>query len=107
MYGFLLCSVKYANQDEDGLKHVLLCRVILENLEDIPFGSEQNHPSAKNFEYGVHNILSQKKYIVWTANMYTNILLEYVITFKAPRSLNSKHFAFQYIKHPIGQRGRI
>lgn len=84
-----LDSAMSASVDEDGLRHVLLCRVVLGNMEEIPFGSQQTHPSAKVYDSGVDNILSPKKYIVWSANMNTHILPEYVISFRAPPSLNS------------------
>ncbi|KAF5193914.1 Inactive poly [ADP-ribose] polymerase RCD1 [Thalictrum thalictroides] len=82
-----LDSALSATKDEDGLKHILLCRVIMGNMEEIRPGSNQSHPSSKVFDSGVDNLLSPKKYIVWTTNMNTHILPEYVVSFKAPCGL--------------------
>ncbi|PIA40559.1 hypothetical protein AQUCO_02500341v1 [Aquilegia coerulea] len=80
-------SALSATKDEEGLKHILLCRVIMGNMEEIRPGSDQSHPSSKDFDSGVDNLLSPKKYIVWTTNMNTHILPEYVVSFKAPCGL--------------------
>ncbi|KAF5957506.1 hypothetical protein HYC85_004731 [Camellia sinensis] len=68
--------------DEDGLRHVLLCRVILGNTELVHPGSEQFHPSSEQFDSGVDNLVSPKKYIVWSTHVNTHILLEYIISFR-------------------------
>ncbi|KAF6157389.1 hypothetical protein GIB67_004327 [Kingdonia uniflora] len=79
-----LDSVMSSVVDEDGLQHVMLCRVLLGNLEEVLPGSEQFHPSSMEFDSGVDNLFSPKKYIVWNTHMNTHILPEYVISFKAP-----------------------
>ncbi|CAL5385379.1 unnamed protein product [Camellia sinensis] len=68
--------------DEDGLRHVLLCRVILGNTELVHPGSEQFHPSSEQFDSGVDNLVSPKKYIVWSTHVNTHILPEYIISFR-------------------------
>ncbi|KAK3006534.1 hypothetical protein RJ639_015907, partial [Escallonia herrerae] len=73
--------------DKDGLRHVLLCRVLLGRTELVRPGSGQYHPSSEEFDSGVDNQLSPKKYIVWSSNMNTLILPEYVISFRAPPCL--------------------
>ncbi|KAL7246530.1 hypothetical protein ACSBR2_001591 [Camellia fascicularis] len=75
-------SLKSSIVDEDGLRHVLLCRVILGNTELVHLGSEQYHPSSKQFDSGVDNLGSPKKYIVWSTHMNTHILPEYIISFR-------------------------
>lgn len=70
--------------DENGLRHLLLCRVILGNMEEISLGSEQFQPSSKDFDSGVDNLSSPKKYIIWRAYMNSHILPAYIISFKAP-----------------------
>ncbi|GAB2269843.1 hypothetical protein Dimus_004760 [Dionaea muscipula] len=74
-------SVRSAMVDEDGLRHVLLCRVLVGKVEVVPVGSQQSHPSSGEFDSGVDNILSPKKYIVWSTNINTHILPGYVISF--------------------------
>ncbi|KAF9607657.1 hypothetical protein IFM89_037890 [Coptis chinensis] len=71
---------------EDGLRHVVLCRVILGTMEEVHPGSDQSHPSSMDFDSGVDNLLSPTKYVVWSTHMNTHILPEYVISFKAPPS---------------------
>ncbi|KAI3988701.1 hypothetical protein MKX01_027065 [Papaver californicum] len=84
-----LGSVPSANRkDENGLKHVVLCRVVLGNMEEIHSGSQQFCPSSVEFDSGVDNLLCPKKYIVWSTSMNIQILPEYVVSFKAPDSLD-------------------
>lgn len=70
-------------RDEDGLSHLLLCRVLLGRMELVHPGSEQYHPNSKEFDSGVDNLLSPKKYIVWSTHMNTHILPEFVISLRA------------------------
>ncbi|XP_050250407.1 probable inactive poly [ADP-ribose] polymerase SRO2 [Quercus robur] len=70
--------------DEDGLKHILLCRVIMGNMEVVCPGSNQFHPSSQNFDSGVDNLLAPRRYIVWSANMNSHIFPTFVISFKVP-----------------------
>ncbi|KAL5749599.1 hypothetical protein ACOSP7_024202 [Xanthoceras sorbifolium] len=74
--------------DKDGLRHLLLCRLVLGKTEVVHPGSEQYHPSSEEFDSGVDNLTVPKKYIVWCTNMNTHILPEYIISFKAPSTLN-------------------
>ncbi|XP_058088232.1 probable inactive poly [ADP-ribose] polymerase SRO2 [Magnolia sinica] len=84
-------SVASSNADENGLRHVLFCRVILGNLEEVLPGSRQFHPSSEEFDSGVDNQSSPKKYIVWSTHMNTHILPEYTISFRLP-SLTTRGF---------------
>lgn len=87
------CSVALANRkDENGFKHVVLCRVVLGNMEEIRSGSQQFCPSSVEFDSGADNLLCPKKYIVWSTSMNFQILPEYVVSFKAPDSLDGKFF---------------
>ncbi|KAL9264640.1 putative inactive poly [ADP-ribose] polymerase SRO5 [Drosera capensis] len=79
-----LDSVRSSMVDEEGLRHILLCRVLMGRMETIPVGSQQLNPSSGEFDSGVDNALSPKKYIVWSTKMNTHILPEYVITFSVP-----------------------
>ncbi|KAL3618037.1 hypothetical protein CASFOL_038358 [Castilleja foliolosa] len=76
-------SVQSAAPDEDGLKHMLLCRVILGRTEATCPGSEQYNPSSEEFDSGVDNLESPNKYIIWTSHMNTRILPEFVVSFRA------------------------
>ncbi|XP_047951810.1 probable inactive poly [ADP-ribose] polymerase SRO5 isoform X1 [Salvia hispanica] len=76
-------SLPLAIADEDGLMHMLLCRVIMGEMEAVLGGSEQFNPSSEEFDSGVDDLASPRKYIVWSSRMNTHILPEYVLTFKA------------------------
>ncbi|KAL3824829.1 hypothetical protein ACJIZ3_020858 [Penstemon smallii] len=77
-------SMQASTPDENGARHMLLCRVILGNTEVIHPGSGHRHnPSSEEFDSGIDNIVSPKKYIIWTGNMNTHILPEFVVTFRA------------------------
>ena len=74
--------------DEDGMRHLLLCRVILGKPEGVlPGNAEQYHPSSPEFDSGMDRLFAPRKYIVWSTHMNTHILPEYVISFRAPTCL--------------------
>ncbi|KAI3869755.1 hypothetical protein MKW98_030936 [Papaver atlanticum] len=77
-------SSSYNDVDENGVQYMLLCRVIMGNMELVQPGSEQFHPSSENFDSGVDDLQDPKHYIIWNVNMNTHIFPEYVIRFKAP-----------------------
>lgn len=81
---FPIHSVSSSDVDDSGLRHILLCRVILGKMEPICAGSEQSQPSSEEFDTGVDNLEEPKKYIVWSCYMNTHILPSFVISFKAP-----------------------
>ncbi|KAK1398740.1 Poly [ADP-ribose] polymerase [Heracleum sosnowskyi] len=81
---FPMDSVLSSGIDNNGLRHILLCRVILGKTEQICAGSEQFHPSSEEFDTGVDNLEDPKKYIVWSCYMNSHILPHFVVSFKAP-----------------------
>ncbi|KAF3431272.1 hypothetical protein FNV43_RR26002 [Rhamnella rubrinervis] len=70
--------------DENGVRHMLLCRVILGKPEVVHQGSKQSHPSSKEFDSGVDNVLAPRRYIIWHTFMNSHVLPEFIISFKAP-----------------------
>lgn len=80
-------SVKSAPIDEDGLRHLFLCRIILGKPELVSPGSEQSHPSSEQYDSGVDDLSSPRRYIVWSTHMNTHVLPEYLVSFRAPRCL--------------------
>lgn len=82
-----MLSVKNCVVDDDGLRHVLLCRVLLGKTELVDCSSSQFHPSSEDYDCGVDDDVAPSKYIVWSSKMNTHILPEYVISFKAPSCL--------------------
>ncbi|XP_059447244.1 probable inactive poly [ADP-ribose] polymerase SRO2 [Corylus avellana] len=87
---FSIDSASSSVADEDGLRHILLCRVIMGNMEVVYPGSKQFHPSSQNFDSGVDNPSDPRRLIVWSAFMNSYILPAFIITFRAPACLN--HF---------------
>ncbi|KAJ0094584.1 hypothetical protein Patl1_16128 [Pistacia atlantica] len=81
-----LSSALTTEMDENGLRHVLLCRVILGKMEEIASGSKQIHPSSMEFDSGVDNIVGPTKYIVWSCYMNSHIHLDYIVSFKVSSS---------------------
>ncbi|KAI4326729.1 hypothetical protein MLD38_032010 [Melastoma candidum] len=55
--------------------------------ELVNLGSDQCHPSCEQYDSGVDNLVSPKKYIVWSTHLNTHVLPEYLVTFRAPRCL--------------------
>lgn len=79
-----------AVEGEDGLRYLLLCRVLLGKAELVSPGSQQFHPSSSEFDSGVDNLECPKKFIVWGTQMNTHILPEFLVTFTAQPSSNGK-----------------
>lgn len=80
-----LDSVKSCAVDKDGLRHLILCRVILGRTEVVHPGSQQCHPSSEDYDSGVDNLLAPTKYVIWCSRMNTHVLPEYVISFRFPQ----------------------
>lgn len=81
-----LKSVDDSSEDEDGLKHVLLCRVLLGRSELVDLGSGQCNPSTDEVDSGLDSYDNPTKYIIWSTHMNTHILPEFVVTFKVKSS---------------------
>ena len=88
--GFFLGSAVYSDVDENGEQHMVLCRAIMGNMEQVACGSEQFHPSSEAYDAGVDNLSNPKRYIVWSTHMNTHILPEYVVSFKLEPPCQSK-----------------
>ncbi|KMT10592.1 hypothetical protein BVRB_5g117130 [Beta vulgaris subsp. vulgaris] len=74
-------SLEKAIPDEDGVRHLLLCRVVLGRSELVQPNSAQTEPSSNEFDSGVDDFENPKKYIIWSSNMNSHILPEYVVSF--------------------------
>lgn len=94
-------SVESAIADDDGIKHILLCRVILGKQELVNRGSMQSHPSSEDFQSGVDDLVSPKKFIIWSSQMNTHILPEFVISFKALTSVNRPKVEELRLEKPV------
>ncbi|PHT45400.1 Inactive poly [ADP-ribose] polymerase RCD1 [Capsicum baccatum] len=75
-------SAKYSDVDENGVQYMILCRVIMGNMELVCPESKQFHPSCEDFDNGVDSLENPKCYVVWTMNTSTHVFPEYVVNFK-------------------------
>lgn len=80
--------------DENGEKHVILCRVILGRCEKVEAGSQQLYPSSVDFDTAVDDVNNPRWHVVWCANMNTHILPECVVSYKASSHLTGKTLFF-------------
>ncbi|ONM00314.1 putative inactive poly [ADP-ribose] polymerase SRO1 [Zea mays] len=78
------CSVKFSAVDENGIVHMMLCRVIMGNVEIVHPGSKQHQPSSDYFDSGVDDLKNPQHYIVWDMNLNRHIYPEFVVTVKLP-----------------------
>uniref|UniRef100_A0A7N0ZRD5 PARP catalytic domain-containing protein n=1 Tax=Kalanchoe fedtschenkoi TaxID=63787 RepID=A0A7N0ZRD5_KALFE len=76
-------SAMDSEPDEYGEKHVILCRVLMGNVEKVDAGSKQCRPRSTSFDNGADNLSNPKRYVVWCANMNTHILPECVLSFRS------------------------
>ncbi|XP_058084495.1 inactive poly [ADP-ribose] polymerase RCD1-like [Magnolia sinica] len=77
-------SAGCSDADENGVQHMVLCRVIMGNMELVHPGSEQFQPSSQNFDSGIDDLQNPKRYIIWNMHMNTHIYPEYVVSFTVP-----------------------
>lgn len=94
-------SALSSDADENGVRHMLLCRVILGKTEVVPRGSKQFQPSSKEFDSGVDNPLAPRRYIIWNAFMNSHILPEYLLSFKAPCVKGKKFSSHSFFPAPF------
>ncbi|RWW27190.1 hypothetical protein BHE74_00019728 [Ensete ventricosum] len=69
-----------ATVDEKGLRHVLLCRVILGGAEEVVRGSGQSRPSSRDFDSAVDSHRSPARYIIWYPDVQSRVLPLYVLS---------------------------
>lgn len=90
--------------DEDGLQHIILCKVIMGRTEQVCHGSQQFHPSDVEFDTGVDDIENPQRCIVWATHINTHVLPQYIVTFKVSSQLHGERsenllstFAFWFL----------
>ncbi|KAF3772028.1 putative inactive poly ADP-ribose polymerase [Nymphaea thermarum] len=79
-----LISASFSDVDDKGLQHMVLCRVIMGNMVQVPLGSAQFYLSSDSFDSGVDDIRNPRRYVIWGTHMNTHIHPKYVVTFKVP-----------------------
>ncbi|XP_016472479.1 putative inactive poly [ADP-ribose] polymerase SRO5 [Nicotiana tabacum] len=77
-----LDCLQNAVADKNGIRDLLLCRVILGKSEVVHPGTGQWHPSSDEFDTGVDNLLSPRKYIVWSTHMNSYVFPEFMVSFR-------------------------
>ncbi|KEH44337.1 inactive poly [ADP-ribose] polymerase RCD1 isoform X2 [Medicago truncatula] len=75
-------SASYCDVDENGVRHIVFCRVIMGNMELLHPGTRQYRPSSSDYDSGVDDIHNPRNFIVWNMNMNTHIYPEFVVSFK-------------------------
>lgn len=83
-----LFSAMTSEPDENGEKHVLLCRVILGNVAMVKPGT---FPPNVDFDTGVDNIENPTWYVVKWANMNTHILPQCIVSYKSSDNASGEH----------------
>ncbi|KAF7069565.1 hypothetical protein CFC21_075183 [Triticum aestivum] len=78
----------YSDIDENGIMRMMLCRVIMGNVEVVLPGSKQFQPTNERFDSGVDDLQKPKHYIIWDANVHRHIYAEYAVVIKAPSMTN-------------------
>lgn len=80
--------------DENGEKHIILCRVIVGKVEKVELGSQQLFRSSADFDTGVDDLINPKLHVVWCGNMNTHILPLYIVSYKSVRHMSGKDCSF-------------
>ncbi|WVZ87651.1 hypothetical protein U9M48_034257 [Paspalum notatum var. saurae] len=87
--GRTFTSVGLCDVDEKGVQYMLLCRVILGNMEAVEPGSHESFPTSEIYDSGVDDCLNPKCYVMWPSHLSTHLRLEYLVSFKlAPEIRN-------------------
>lgn len=81
-------SVSYSDVHEDGIIRMMLCRVIMGNVEVVLPGSKQFQQSNESFDSGVDDLQNPKHYIIWDANVHKQIYAEYAVIVNIPPTIN-------------------
>ncbi|GLU16001.1 hypothetical protein SLE2022_324510 [Rubroshorea leprosula] len=83
-------SADLVEADENGEKHVILCQLLLGNVEKVPFGSQQDQPSRMEYDIGSDDPNSPSWYVVWPCNMNKHILPEFVVSYQPTVNVKGK-----------------
>ncbi|KAF0891057.1 hypothetical protein E2562_005149 [Oryza meyeriana var. granulata] len=75
-------SVGLCDVDEKGVQYMLLCRLILGNMEAVMPGSQDSFPSSEIYDSGVDDCSDPKCYVMWPSHLSTHIRLEYLVSFR-------------------------
>uniref|UniRef100_A0A0A9BQL2 PARP catalytic domain-containing protein n=1 Tax=Arundo donax TaxID=35708 RepID=A0A0A9BQL2_ARUDO len=78
----------YSDFHDNGIIRMMLCRVIMGNVEVVFPGSKQFQPTNESFDSGMDDLQKPKHYIIWDANVHKHIYAEYAVIIKVPPMAN-------------------
>lgn len=88
------CSIASTTADSEGLLHLVLCQVILGNMEEVVLGSKQRQPSSEEFDSGVDKLNGPKNYIIWPAHLETHISPIFILSLRLDLQSRSKYYIY-------------
>ncbi|GMN30447.1 hypothetical protein TIFTF001_002787 [Ficus carica] len=91
---------RLSDGDENNVRYLVLCSVIMGRMEAIPLGSKQCYPSSNDFDSGTDNLEHPKHYIIWNMNMNTHIYPEFIVSFKVPSGFEGSPVGSE-VKHDV------
>ncbi|XP_047948457.1 inactive poly [ADP-ribose] polymerase RCD1 isoform X1 [Salvia hispanica] len=95
-------SIDCLDVDENDVRHMVFCRVIMGNMELVSCGSSQFHPSSEEFDSGVDTLPNPSRYVVWNMNMTSHIYPECAISFKITSDVEEPTFGKEsMVDHPV------
>ncbi|XP_057418206.1 inactive poly [ADP-ribose] polymerase RCD1-like [Lotus japonicus] len=84
-------SARYCDIDGNGVRHLILCRIIMGNMEllcpSIGTSNVQFQPSSSEYDNGVDDIQCPRYYTIWNMNISTYICPAFVVSFKVSRGV--------------------
>ncbi|CAH2034885.1 unnamed protein product [Thlaspi arvense] len=83
-------SARYCDSDENGVRYMIFCRVIMGNMELLRGDKAQFFSGGEEYDNGVDDVENPKNYVVWNINMNTHILPEFVVRFKLSNLPNAE-----------------
>ncbi|XP_038716173.1 probable inactive poly [ADP-ribose] polymerase SRO3 [Tripterygium wilfordii] len=90
----VLCG-KLGEVDDRGELHIMMCRVILGNVEKVQAGSRQSHPSSVDFDTGADDPQKPTLYVVWPTDVSRHIFPEVILSLKCPNLVRVKHSSLE------------
>ncbi|CAI9116046.1 OLC1v1017094C1 [Oldenlandia corymbosa var. corymbosa] len=93
-------STMFSEVDDNGEKHVILCRVILGKSEKV-MSPNQMWPSSPDFDSGVDDLANPKWYVVWHNNVDTCILPEVVVSFRGANHVQGQANGISTVKSAV------
>lgn len=90
----MFCSASYSDADENSIIRMVLCRVIMGNVEVVQQGSKQTCSSNPNFDSGADDVANPKHYVIWDMHVNMRVFPEFVVAIRMPsRAKGSKVFS--------------